>query len=304
MGDRGAALSAVFERLVESTRAEGAAEGGARGGARGHPGSFHGSAARTSRGRQSHATLGLARAILADEIRRARLEQPRYAPQPTGTEVSAFYAGYPDLLVRQVRVSPTPPWLAKATGSRSPRQLRSASSRCRRGEVATRNAARAIHRPAAGAREASRRAAALDRAAGDRRRPPRLRARAVLRELDDQGAGSGSEPDDLPPRSAAAAGRDRPHRVPPLPPDAVGTTPAGHSLAGAREAVGEHPRRPETQGVRVVGAVGKRWLHVAARYAPLPPAARASLHRRRGVHVGQRVFIGTEVFIDDAVPPR
>ena len=65
---------------------------------------------------------------------------------------------------------------------------------------------------------------------------------------------------------------------------------------------GNIPVSPETQGVRVVGAVGKRWLHVAARYAPLPPAARASLHRRRGVKVGQRVFIGTEVFIDDAVP--
>src|SRR5437764_1457952 len=65
---------------------------------------------------------------------------------------------------------------------------------------------------------------------------------------------------------------------------------------------GNIPVGPETQGVRVVGAVGKRWLHVVARYAPLPPAARASLHRRRGVDVGRRVFIGTEVFIDDAVP--
>jgi acetyltransferase-like isoleucine patch superfamily enzyme len=65
---------------------------------------------------------------------------------------------------------------------------------------------------------------------------------------------------------------------------------------------GNIPVGPETQGVRVLGAVGKRWLHVVARYAPLPPAARASLHRRRGVHVGRRVFIGTEVFIDDASP--
>ena len=62
---------------------------------------------------------------------------------------------------------------------------------------------------------------------------------------------------------------------------------------------GNIPVGPETQGARVVGAVAKRWLHVVARYAPLPPAARASLHRRRGVHVGRRVFIGTEVFIDD-----
>jgi acetyltransferase-like isoleucine patch superfamily enzyme len=65
---------------------------------------------------------------------------------------------------------------------------------------------------------------------------------------------------------------------------------------------GNIPVSPETEGVRVVGAFGKRWLHVFARYAPLPPATRASLHRRRGVEVGKRVFIGTEVFIDDAVP--
>ena len=65
---------------------------------------------------------------------------------------------------------------------------------------------------------------------------------------------------------------------------------------------GNIPVSPETRGMRVAGALGKRWLHVAARYMPLPPAVRASLHRRRGVHVGRRVFIGTEVFIDDAVP--
>jgi acetyltransferase-like isoleucine patch superfamily enzyme len=65
---------------------------------------------------------------------------------------------------------------------------------------------------------------------------------------------------------------------------------------------GNIPVSPETGGARVFGAVGKRWLHVIARYAPLPPAARASLHRRRGVSVGRRVFIGTEVFIDDAAP--
>jgi acetyltransferase-like isoleucine patch superfamily enzyme len=65
---------------------------------------------------------------------------------------------------------------------------------------------------------------------------------------------------------------------------------------------GNIPVSPETRGSRVFGAVGKRWLHVVARYAPLPPATRASLHRMRGVGVGRRVFIGTEVFIDDAVP--
>lgn len=65
---------------------------------------------------------------------------------------------------------------------------------------------------------------------------------------------------------------------------------------------GNIPVSPETRGANLPGAVGKRWLHVIARYAPLPPATRAALHRRRGVSVGSRVFIGTEVFIDDAVP--
>ena len=65
---------------------------------------------------------------------------------------------------------------------------------------------------------------------------------------------------------------------------------------------GNIPVSPETRGVRLAGAVGRRWLHVVARYAPLPPAGRVALHRRRGVEVGRRVFIGTEVFIDDAVP--
>jgi heptaprenylglycerol acetyltransferase len=65
---------------------------------------------------------------------------------------------------------------------------------------------------------------------------------------------------------------------------------------------GNIPVSPETRGSRVFGAFGRRWLHVVARYAPLPPATRASLHRLRGVEVGRRVFIGTEVFIDDAVP--
>jgi hypothetical protein len=54
--------------------------------------------------------------VLGDELRRARLEQPRYAPKPKEDEVSAFYTAYPDLLVRRVRVTPAPPWLAARTG--------------------------------------------------------------------------------------------------------------------------------------------------------------------------------------------
>ncbi len=115
-GDRNAALSAMFERLVESAehrvsrRAVLAAEREVI------RESFHGSrGAYVAALRQAHATPGVARAVLADELRRARLELPRYAPRPTGTEVAAFYSAYPDLLVRRVRVSPAPPWLAART---------------------------------------------------------------------------------------------------------------------------------------------------------------------------------------------
>jgi hypothetical protein len=116
-GDRDAALSALFERVVEASL---------------HPvsrhavvaaqrevirDSFHGRrSAYLAALREAHATPGLALAVLADELRRARLEQPRYAPKPKGSEVAAFYAAYPDLLVRRVRVSPVPPWLASRTG--------------------------------------------------------------------------------------------------------------------------------------------------------------------------------------------
>ena len=112
-GDRDAAVSALFERLVEvkergvSRRALRAAEqevvadsfGGKR-------------SAYVAALRQAHATVSIARSVLADELRRAQLEQQRYAAPPSAGEVAAFYAAYPDLLVRRVRVSPAAPWLA------------------------------------------------------------------------------------------------------------------------------------------------------------------------------------------------
>jgi hypothetical protein len=112
-GDHSSALSALFERLVEvaerpvprrlmlAAEQEVVAD------------SFHGSrSAYVAALRQAHATVGLARAVIADELRRAQLEQQRYAPTPTATEVADFYAAYPDLLVRAARVSPAAPWLS------------------------------------------------------------------------------------------------------------------------------------------------------------------------------------------------
>jgi hypothetical protein len=112
-GDRNAALSSLFERIVEvaaqpvsrhtllAAEREVIAD------------SFHGSrAAYVAALRAAHATVGIARGVLTDELRRARLELERYAPAPTPSEVAAFYAAYPDLLIRRVRVSPAAPWVS------------------------------------------------------------------------------------------------------------------------------------------------------------------------------------------------
>ena len=116
-GDRGAALSALFERVVEGSlrpvlpRAVLAAQ------RRVIRDSFDGKrSAYLAALRQAHATPGIALSVLGDEIRHARLEQRRDARRPTGGEVAAFYSAYPDLLVRRVHVSPAPPWLAGHTG--------------------------------------------------------------------------------------------------------------------------------------------------------------------------------------------
>jgi hypothetical protein len=116
-GDRSAALSALFERIVEtserpvSQRAVLAAEREVI------SDSFHGKrSAYLAALKQAHATAGIALSVLGDELRRARLEQPRYSRKPTAGEVASFYAAYPDLLVRRVHVSPAPSWLGRRTG--------------------------------------------------------------------------------------------------------------------------------------------------------------------------------------------
>ena len=116
-GDRSAALSALFERIVEtserpvSQRAVLAAEREVI------RDSFHGKrSAYLATLKEAHATAGIALSVLGDELRRARLEQPRYSRKPTAGEVASFYDAYPDLLVRRVHVSPAPSWLGRKTG--------------------------------------------------------------------------------------------------------------------------------------------------------------------------------------------
>jgi hypothetical protein len=116
-GDRDAALSALFERLIESSERPVSRRAVLAAQQEVIRESFHGQrSAYLAALRQAHAGVGTALAVLGDELRHARLEQLRPARKPQAGEVAAFYAAYPDLLVRRVRVSPAPPWLAGRTG--------------------------------------------------------------------------------------------------------------------------------------------------------------------------------------------
>jgi hypothetical protein len=112
-GDRNAALSLLFERLVEQHYARasyGAILAAEREVVRE---SFGGNrAAYVAALAQAHLSVAAARAALADEIRRAELEQKQQVLVPAPAEISRFYQAYPELLVRRVRVSPSAPWLA------------------------------------------------------------------------------------------------------------------------------------------------------------------------------------------------
>ena len=59
----------------------------------------------------------LARGILADELRRAKVAQRMRVPRPSAAAVASFYESYPQMLVRQVKAKPAPAWLSwKARG--------------------------------------------------------------------------------------------------------------------------------------------------------------------------------------------
>jgi hypothetical protein len=114
--DRELAYSALFARaveegLVEVTRSDVLAAERALVAAR-----FSGSgkAYRTALARD-HVSPALARGIIADQLRRARVARNLKVPRPTAAQIRMFYDSYPDLLVRLVSAEPTPSWLGGQT---------------------------------------------------------------------------------------------------------------------------------------------------------------------------------------------
>ncbi|MGE5689969.1 MAG: hypothetical protein ACM33B_05380 [Pseudomonadota bacterium] len=77
---------------------------------------------------RAKASPAVARAAIADELRRLALETRMAARPPSAAEVSTFYASYPDLLTRSVEARPAPWWLGGRTsglaiGSVAPDQV-------------------------------------------------------------------------------------------------------------------------------------------------------------------------------------
>ena len=115
-GDRETAYSALYERLIESgeepvsQRDVLAAERAVI------LQSFRGSRAAyvTALGRVG-ATVTMARGILTDELRRAKVEASLPSATPSASQVETFYASYPELPVRLVQAKPAPQWLGAKT---------------------------------------------------------------------------------------------------------------------------------------------------------------------------------------------
>ena len=115
-GDRETAYSALFERLIESGE-EPVAQRDVLAAERAVIfQSFRGSrAAYVAALSRAGATVGIARGILADQLRRSKVEASLPATTPSATDVQTFYASYPDLPVRLVQAKPAPRWLGSKT---------------------------------------------------------------------------------------------------------------------------------------------------------------------------------------------
>jgi len=127
-GDPNVAFTAVFARAVASLSAPlkpdriAAAEKAVVGS---RFGSFAGYRAALAR---AHASPAAARGVIADELRRALIEQHMRVPGPSGDDVQSFYETYAQTNVRHVQTKSGVPWLGGrkdgfALASNAPPQL-------------------------------------------------------------------------------------------------------------------------------------------------------------------------------------
>jgi len=111
-GERDTAYSALYERLVESGRVPVPGQAVLAAERAVIAQEFNGSnSAYLTALKQAHASVDIARGVLGDQLRRAKLEATLAAGNPSASEVKTFYDSYPDLLVRLVQAKPAPGWL-------------------------------------------------------------------------------------------------------------------------------------------------------------------------------------------------
>jgi hypothetical protein len=115
VGDRGVAFTLLLQRRVEEQQAPvsaadvGAAERATVSLAFGGSASAYAAALA-----QLHISRAAARALIADEVRRVRIQASLAAPPSAAKAVSTFFAAYPTRLVRRVQVSSAAWWLGGA----------------------------------------------------------------------------------------------------------------------------------------------------------------------------------------------
>ena len=115
-GDRQAAFTALSERAAASLKAPvssaeivAAERAIVRLRFRGNAAAYRGALARAG------ANVSVARGVVADELREARLEQRLQARRPSGAEVGEYYETYGSAQARAVEVKPAPSWLGRQT---------------------------------------------------------------------------------------------------------------------------------------------------------------------------------------------
>lgn len=116
-GNRDLSLSALFQRVVEQD-AVSVSQADVLAGERTVVAlGFGGSRSAYLAGlAKAGATPAVARGLVADELRRARVTATLQAPEPSTRELSTFYRSYPTTPVRPFRVSPAPWWLDRRSG--------------------------------------------------------------------------------------------------------------------------------------------------------------------------------------------
>ena len=60
---------------------------------------------------EAHASIGVARGVIADQLRRARIEARFSVPGPSGTDIAEYQSNYGDLQARLVQSEARTPWL-------------------------------------------------------------------------------------------------------------------------------------------------------------------------------------------------